>query len=117
MLTDVILQLHCLMDLKQKQASLAEAYYARQSARDTARQGKTVIVFTVVTILFVSCPSLDDRLQPLTDEQLPVSFIAAVFSINTNGYPLDSNERIPFDYVMKCICKYPTHPVSEGQLC
>lgn len=41
------------MDLKQKQASLAEARYARESARDTARQGKTVIVFTVVTIIFV----------------------------------------------------------------
>ena len=47
-------QLHRLMDLKQKQASLTEAWYARESARDTARQGKTVIVFTVVTILFVS---------------------------------------------------------------
>jgi hypothetical protein len=42
------------MDLKQKQASLAEAWYARESAKDTARQGKTVIVFTVVTIIFVS---------------------------------------------------------------
>lgn len=41
------------MDLKQKQASLTEAWYARESARDTARQGKTVIVFTVVTIIFV----------------------------------------------------------------
>jgi len=42
------------MDLKQKQASLAEASWARDSAKDTARQGKTVIVFTVVTIIFVS---------------------------------------------------------------
>jgi hypothetical protein len=45
------------MDLKQKQASLTEALYARESARDTARQGKTVIVFTVVTIIFVSTSS------------------------------------------------------------
>ncbi|KAK1676416.1 hypothetical protein BDP55DRAFT_104084 [Colletotrichum godetiae] len=75
-----------LMDLKQKRGSLSEAYYARESARDTAKQGKTVIVFTVVTILF-----------------LPVSFIAAMFAINTNGYPLDENDRIPFDYLVKHI--------------
>ena len=58
------------MDLKQKQASLAEAYYARESARDTARQGKTVIVFTVVTILFVShhSPTEPIRLQTLTHD-------------------------------------------------
>ncbi|KAK1580569.1 uncharacterized protein LY79DRAFT_520336 [Colletotrichum navitas] len=67
-------------------ASLMEALYARESSIDTARQGKIVIVFTVVTILF-----------------LPVSFIASVFAINTNGFPLDSNDRIPFDYLMKHI--------------
>ncbi|OHE99308.1 ankyrin repeat and protein kinase domain-containing protein [Colletotrichum orchidophilum] len=78
--------LHRLMDLKQKQASLSEALYARESAIDTARQGKTVIVFTVVTILF-----------------LPVSFIAAIFAINTNGFPLDADDKIPFDYLMKNI--------------
>ncbi|EFQ34095.1 uncharacterized protein GLRG_09239 [Colletotrichum graminicola M1.001] len=46
--------LNRLIDLKQKQASLTEALYVRESAIDTARQGKIVIVFTVVTILFVS---------------------------------------------------------------
>ncbi|KAK2029637.1 hypothetical protein LX32DRAFT_718243 [Colletotrichum zoysiae] len=69
-----------------KLASLSEALYARESAIDTARQGKTVIVFTVVTIIF-----------------LPVSFIAAIFAINTNGFPLDSDDKIPFDYLMKHI--------------
>jgi hypothetical protein len=49
------------MDLKQKQASLIEALYARESARDTARQGKTIIVFTVVTIIFVSSHTLYRR--------------------------------------------------------
>jgi hypothetical protein len=35
--------------------------------------------------------------------KLPISFIAAVFSIDTNGFPLDTNEKIPFNYVMKYI--------------
>ncbi|VUC38053.1 unnamed protein product [Clonostachys rosea] len=80
--------IHRLMDLKQKQASLAESWYARAAARDTARQGKTVIVFTVVTILF-----------------LPVSFITSVFTIEANTFPRDQNDRIPFEYAMKCISK------------
>ncbi|CZR64777.1 uncharacterized protein PAC_14676 [Phialocephala subalpina] len=54
-----------LLDLKQKQASVSEAYSARQEARESARQGKTILVFTIVTIVF-----------------LPLSFIAAIFSMN-----------------------------------
>ncbi|WDK20867.1 ankyrin repeat and protein kinase domain-containing protein [Colletotrichum graminicola] len=76
-----------------KLASLTEALYVRESAIDTARQGKIVIVFTVVTILF-----------------LPVSLIASVFAINTNGFPLDSNDRIPFDYLMKHIVAIELRP-------
>ncbi|CAG9983908.1 unnamed protein product [Clonostachys byssicola] len=78
--------IHRLMDLKQKQASLAESWYARAAARDTARQGKTVIVFTVVTILF-----------------LPVSFITSVFTIEATVFPRDQDGKIPFEYAMKCI--------------
>ena len=36
------------------QASLTEAFFARRSALDTASQGRTVVVFTLVTIVFVS---------------------------------------------------------------
>ncbi|KAM0333931.1 hypothetical protein ACHAQA_000948 [Verticillium albo-atrum] len=78
--------LHRLVDLKQKQASLTEAWYARESAKDTARQGKTVVVFTVVTIIF-----------------LPVSFIAAIFAIDTNGFQRDEDDKIPFGYLLTYI--------------
>ncbi|KAI9698582.1 MAG: hypothetical protein M1820_007381 [Bogoriella megaspora] len=53
-----------LLDLKQKQATMIESRSARQQAADTARQGDTVLVFTVVTIIF-----------------LPASFMAAFFAI------------------------------------
>lgn len=60
-------QLRHLIDLKQKQANFSEAISARELARQTAentelqikqaqettRQGKTLMVFTVVTIIFV----------------------------------------------------------------
>lgn len=47
-------QLCDLLDLKQKQASVSEALSARQEAQDTKRQGRTIMLFTIVTIIFVS---------------------------------------------------------------
>ncbi|KAF2252850.1 hypothetical protein BU26DRAFT_210735 [Trematosphaeria pertusa] len=64
--------LSMLLDLKQKQASVLEADYARQETVETTSQGKTLLVFTTVTIIF-----------------LPLSFIAGFFSMNAreiNGY-------------------------------
>ncbi|KAJ5679666.1 ankyrin [Penicillium macrosclerotiorum] len=43
-----------LLDLKQKQANIIEAKSARQQSEETAKQSDTIMVFTVVTILFVS---------------------------------------------------------------
>lgn len=41
------------MDLRQKHANLSEAKFARKQAEETAKQGNTIMVFTIVTILFV----------------------------------------------------------------
>jgi len=54
-----------LLDLKQKHSNALEARFARDHAAIAARQGQTVMMFTVVTIIF-----------------LPMSFIAAFFAIN-----------------------------------
>jgi hypothetical protein len=48
------LQLNNLLDLKVKQATVFEAQLSRMAALDTARQGQTILVFTIVTIIFVS---------------------------------------------------------------
>lgn len=48
------LQLQDLLDLKQKQANVAEARSQRHQAEETARQGKAILLFTVITIIFVS---------------------------------------------------------------
>lgn len=69
-LTDVVHQLNFLVDLKQKQSNVMEARFTRKEAvaleltkasqkqaRETAKQGKTIMVFTIVTITFVSCIS------------------------------------------------------------
>lgn len=59
-----------LFDLKQKHANAFEARFARDQAAGTIRQGRTVLVFTVVTVIF-----------------LPISFVAAFFAINLEDWP------------------------------
>jgi hypothetical protein len=46
--------LEALLGLKQKQANISEAKSAREQSQATAKQADTVMVFTAVTILFVS---------------------------------------------------------------
>ncbi|KAI0152258.1 hypothetical protein F4776DRAFT_659182 [Hypoxylon sp. NC0597] len=87
-----------LLDLKQKQASISEAFSARkqtengayyaqkqaEQAEETAKQGRTLLLFTVVTILF-----------------LPLSFMAAFFAININVFPKNDAGSLELSYVLK----------------
>lgn len=45
---------HTLLKLRQKQANIEEARYARRQSEETRKQSQTIMVFTVITILFVS---------------------------------------------------------------
>jgi len=51
------------LELKVKQATVFEAQLSRMAALDTARQGQTILVFTIVTIIFVSYDFKDTRNQ------------------------------------------------------
>ncbi|KFY15670.1 hypothetical protein V492_01836 [Pseudogymnoascus sp. VKM F-4246] len=59
-----------LLDLKQKQANLSEAQSSRRQAEETAMQGTTLMVFTIVTIVF-----------------LPMSFLTALFALDITVFP------------------------------
>ncbi|KAK8877584.1 ankyrin repeat protein [Apiospora arundinis] len=64
-----------LLDLKQKHSNALEARFASEQAISAARSGQTVMVFTIVTIIF-----------------LPMSFISAYFGINIDAFDhLDGN--------------------------
>ncbi|KAH7110683.1 hypothetical protein EDB81DRAFT_831460 [Dactylonectria macrodidyma] len=67
--------LQILVDLKQKHSTMMDA-------RATARQGKTLMVFTVVTIVF-----------------LPLSFMAAFFAINITQFRRDEGDTLDLAYV------------------
>ncbi|KAL4806536.1 amidase signature domain-containing protein [Aspergillus unguis] len=69
-----------LLDLKQKHANAFEARFARDQAAGTTRQGKILMVFTIVTIVF-----------------LPLSFITSVFTINMPEF----EENLTLGYVAK----------------
>jgi hypothetical protein len=48
------IQLNELIDFKQKFSNILEARWARSMAEEASRQGNTLLVFTIVTIIFVS---------------------------------------------------------------
>lgn len=76
-----------MLDLKQKHANAFEARFARDQAAGTARQSQTIMVFTIVTIIF-----------------LPMSFIASFFTITVNEFPtnpLTGVQSLPLGYVAK----------------
>ncbi|KIW78252.1 hypothetical protein Z517_08086 [Fonsecaea pedrosoi CBS 271.37] len=58
------------LDLKQKHANAVEARAQRKQAEEAARQGQTIMVFTIVTIVF-----------------LPLSFLASFFAIDIIEFP------------------------------
>jgi Mg2+ and Co2+ transporter CorA len=75
-----------MLDLKQKHANAFEARFARDQAAGTAKQSQIIMVFTIVTIVF-----------------LPLSFIAAFFAINIEEFPRasDGTASLPLGYVSK----------------
>lgn len=77
-----------LLDLKQKHANAFEARFARDQAAGTTRQGKIIMVFTIVTIVF-----------------LPLSFIASLFTINIVEFPRAPNgeERLHLGFVARYV--------------
>ncbi|XXH02274.1 hypothetical protein Hte_008643 [Hypoxylon texense] len=70
-----------LLDLKQKHSNALEARFAGDQAVIAAKQGQTIMVFTIVTIIF-----------------LPMSFIAAFFAINLQEW---GDGRLTISYVSK----------------
>jgi hypothetical protein len=98
-------QLKDLMDLRQKHANLSEARSARLQTEETSRQGNTIMVFTIVTILFVSILKFCYNLPHTNRFQLPASFMASFFALAINQFPRDSSSMLDLNYVVKYMCK------------
>ena len=88
---DVSKILDDLLNLKPRYATAIEARFTRDQAEDTkrqaeetARQGQIIMVFTIVTIIF-----------------LPMSFLSSFFAINIAAFPRDDNDFLPLGWVSK----------------
>ncbi|KIW80447.1 hypothetical protein Z517_07063 [Fonsecaea pedrosoi CBS 271.37] len=68
-----------LLDLKQKDANILEAVEARKQAEATTKQGRTIMVFTIVTIIF-----------------LPMSFLASIYALNVQSFPHDQSDNVSY---------------------
>jgi len=79
----IYMSLTHLLDLKQKHSNALEARFARAQAEIAAKQGQTIMVFTIVTIIF-----------------LPMGFIASVFAINLSDW---QGDPLTFAYVSKWV--------------
>ncbi|KAF7960107.1 hypothetical protein EAE96_001706 [Botrytis aclada] len=63
-----------LLELRQKDANISEAKWARKESEDTAKQGKTILVFTIVIIVF-----------------LPITFLTSLFAMDISSFPHDES--------------------------
>ncbi|OAA55284.1 ankyrin repeat and protein kinase domain-containing protein 1 [Niveomyces insectorum RCEF 264] len=72
--------LRSLLELKQMQSNALEAKFARDQAVTASKQGQAILVFTVVTIVF-----------------LPMSFVATLFTINIDTW----SDPLTLRYVAK----------------
>ncbi|KAI9737989.1 MAG: hypothetical protein M1834_009359 [Cirrosporium novae-zelandiae] len=71
--------LNHLLDLKQKQVNIDEARSSRRQAEIASRQGNTLLVFTVVTVIF-----------------LPLQFMEALFAIDMSYFPRNKQGDVEF---------------------
>ena len=71
-----------LLDMKQKQANIVESQLARKQTEVAADQSRSVMVFTVFTVIF-----------------LPLSFFASVFGINSKEWNGGDNGFLPLHQI------------------
>ncbi|CZT41654.1 uncharacterized protein RSE6_01413 [Rhynchosporium secalis] len=86
-------QLKDLLGLKQQQASIIEAKYALKRADESVTQGRSIMLFTIVTIVF-----------------LPLSFMSSVFGMNAKDFAdKDGNPNMSLSHIFKLL-----FPISLG---
>jgi hypothetical protein len=84
---DIVDGLNHLLDLQQKQATVWEARSTREGARATSKQGSVMVIFTMVTIIF-----------------LPLSFCASFFALDIAEFPADDKGQT--NWPIDRLCSY-----------
>ncbi|ORY17310.1 cora-like Mg2+ transporter protein-domain-containing protein [Clohesyomyces aquaticus] len=75
-----------LLDMKQKQSNVVEAYISRMTAQTSGEQNRSIMIFTIFTIIF-----------------LPLSFFTSFFGMNVQDWSgSSSNKRLPTVLALMC---------------
>ena len=96
------------MSLKNAQASVIQAWQAIRQGEEAVKQGRAIMIFTTMTIIFVS-PTHIPSLRILTPHKLPLAFIAAIFGMNNSVLtPDDNSDKSPMSFKkqLKLMCKF-----------
>ncbi|KAL9109115.1 MAG: hypothetical protein Q9227_006206 [Pyrenula ochraceoflavens] len=65
---------------------------SREQAEESFKQGKTLMVFTIVTIIFVSAIPYLEAVLPI----LPLSFLASLFALNISVFQHDRHGNLAY---------------------
>jgi len=84
---DIVDDLNHLLDLQQKQATVWEARSTREGTLATSKQGSVMVIFTMVTIIF-----------------LPLSFCASFFALDIAEFPADAKGQT--NWPLRRLCAY-----------
>ncbi|KAI2465954.1 hypothetical protein F4781DRAFT_371588 [Annulohypoxylon bovei var. microspora] len=71
-----------LLGLKQQQAGVVQAWQAVKQSEETIKQGRSIMMFTLVTIVF-----------------LPLSFMSSIFGMNNSAITNDTSIQLEFVYM------------------
>jgi hypothetical protein len=93
-LTSINRQVETLLDLKQKQANVDEAKMARWQAEETQNQSRSLMVFTIFTVMYDSFNSADLAIIANILSFLPLSFFTSLFGMNAREWS-DQQTNLP----------------------
>lgn len=80
---------------------------ARELSEETGRQSTIIMIFTVVTIVFVSPNTQLYEHSPMTDFlKLPPSFMSSFLALQISQFPW-KDDKLPLSYVLKTLRMQP----------
>lgn len=96
-----------LLDLKQKQANVDEAKAARWQAEETQNQSRSLMVFTIFTVMYAPLQSFSSLTSQRTNVHsfLPLSFFTSLFGINAREWS-GQQENLPLAEMFEIAGKF-----------
>ncbi|KAI1986702.1 hypothetical protein LOZ53_004600 [Ophidiomyces ophidiicola] len=87
-----------ILSLEQSSIGITEAMEASEQSEQAMKQGKTLMVFTIVTIVFT-----------------PMSFLTSLFALNTSAFPHDGHGNLFYhsSWIFPMICKFVLSQLSS----